>query len=86
MLKVIKVSNGHGGIDVAPDDSFVATAAISDNKISIIDPVSLTTQHIVVGQGPHGIRTSKDSQWIYVTLTKDNQVVVINAQIMTIEK
>ena len=86
VLKVIQVGNGHGGVDVAPDDSFVATAAISDNKISIIDTVSLTTQHIVVGQGPHGIRTSKDSQWIYVTLTKDNQVVVINAKTMTIEK
>ena len=86
VLKVIEVGNGHGGIDVAPDDSFVATAAISDNKISIIDTVSLTTQHIVVGQGPHGIRASKDSQWIYVTLTKDNQVLVINAKTLTIEK
>ena len=86
VLNVIKVGNGHGGIDVAPDGSFVATAAIGDNKISIIDTGSLTTQHLVVGQGPHGIRASKNSQWIYVTLTKDNQVLVINAKTLTIEK
>ncbi|QFU23615.1 beta-propeller fold lactonase family protein [Shewanella eurypsychrophilus] len=86
VLNVIKVGNGHGGIDVAPDGSFVATAAIGDNKISIIDTVSLTTQHLVVGEGPHGIRASKNSQWIYVTLTKDNQVLVINAKTLAIEK
>ncbi len=86
VIKLIKVGNGHGGIDVAPDGSFVATAAIGDNKISIIDPISLTANHIFVGQGPHGIRSSKDSQKIYVTLAKDNQVLVINANTLVIER
>jgi len=35
--KVIKVGKGHGGIDVAPNGQFVATAAIADSVITIID-------------------------------------------------
>ena len=42
--------------------------------------------NIEVGNGPHGIRASKDSQWLYVTLTKENTVAVINLQSMKIEK
>lgn len=86
VIKVITVGNGHGGIDVAPNGEFVATAAIGDNHISVIDTKTLKQTDIKVGNGPHGIRTSKDSQWIYVTITKDNLVVVINSKTMKIEK
>ena len=84
--KVITVGNGHGGIDVSPDGKFVATAAIGDDHISVIDTKTLKQTDIKVGNGPHGIRTSKDSQWIYVTITKENSVVVINANTMKVEK
>ncbi|MDT8282533.1 MAG: cytochrome D1 domain-containing protein [Gammaproteobacteria bacterium] len=83
--KVITVGNGHGGIDVSPDGKYVATAAIGDHIISIIDPQTLAVINIEVGNGPHGIRASKDSKWIYVTLTGDNAVAVINAETMKLE-
>ena len=86
VIKVITVGNGHGGIDVAPNGKFVATAAIGDDHISVINTKTLKQTDIIVGNGPHGIRTSKDNQWIYVTITKDNLVVVINATTMKIEK
>lgn len=84
--KVITVGNGHGGIDVAPNGKYVATAAIGDNFISVIDTKDLSVKNVIVGNGPHGIRASKDSRWIYVTLTKDNAVAVINARTLTVEK
>jgi YVTN family beta-propeller protein len=84
--KVITVGNGHGGIDVAPNGEYVATAAIGDDIISIIDSKTLSVKNIKVGNGPHGIRASKDSQWIYVTVTKDNVVVVVNAKTLKVEK
>jgi len=84
--KVIKVGNGHGGIDVAPNGKFVATAAIGDTVISVLDTETLSIKSIEVGNGPHGIRASKDSQWIYVTITKDNTVAVVNANTMKVEK
>jgi len=86
VTKVIKVGNGHGGIDVAPNGRFVATAAIGDNIISVINTRDLSVKNIEVGNGPHGIRASKDSRWIYVTITKDNVVAVINADTMKVEK
>jgi len=84
--KVIKVGNGHGGIDTFPNDKFVATAAIGDNFISVIDTKTLAVKNIVVGKGPHGIRASKNSNWLYVTLAKENHIVVINTHTMKIEK
>lgn len=84
--KVVKVGNGHGGIDVAPNGKYVATAAIGDNVISVIDTRDLSVKNILVGNGPHGIRASKDSRWIYVTLTRDNAVAVVNARTLTVEK
>ncbi|MBT5231905.1 MAG: beta-propeller fold lactonase family protein [Methylococcales bacterium] len=84
-LKVIKVGNGHGGIDVAPNGKYVSTAAIGDDHITVIDTQTLDATPVKVGNGPHGIRYSSDSQWIYVTVTKDNRVVVINAKTLKVE-
>jgi YVTN family beta-propeller protein len=83
--KVLKVGNGHGGIDVLPNGRYVATAAIGDHIVSLIDE-TLKVTDIDVGDGPHGIRASKDSRWIYVTLTKENIVAVINVNTMKVEK
>jgi len=84
--KVIKVGNGHGGIDTAPNGRFVATAAIGDDIISVINTDTLEVINIKVGNGPHGIRTSLDNKWIYVTVAKENIVAVINTNTMTVEK
>lgn len=84
--KVIKVGNGHGGIDVAPNGKFIATAAIGDNFISVIDPKTLQAKQIEVGNGPHGIRASADSRWIYTTVTKDNTIAVIDTETMSVYK
>jgi len=84
--KVLKVGNGHGGIDVLPNGRYVATAAIGDHIVSLIDPETLKVTDVDVGDGPHGIRASKDSRWIYVTLTKENIVAVINVNTLKVEK
>ena len=84
--KVIKVGNGHGGIDVSPNGRYVATAAIGADFISVINPKTLAVKNIKVGNGPHGIRASEDSRWIYVTITKDNLVAVIDTKTMKLEK
>ncbi len=84
--KVITVGNGHGGIDVIPNGLYAATAAIGDNIISIIDTRTLAVNNIKVGKGPHGIRASKDSQWLYVTLAKENTIAIINLKTMQLEK
>lgn len=84
--KVITVGNGHGGIDVLPDGRYVATAAIGDHIVSLIDPETFQVTNIEVGDGPHGIRASRDSHWIYVTLTKENAVAVINTATLKVEK
>lgn len=84
--QVITVGNGHGGIDVSPDGRFVATAAIGDDFISVISTKDLSVKNIKVGSGPHGIRASKDSRWIYVTLTHENKVVVVDALTLKVVK
>lgn len=84
--KVIKVGNGHGGIDVMPDGRYAVTASIGDHIVSVIDTKTLQVTNVEVGEGPHGVRASKDSRWIYVTITKENTVAVINTDTMKVEK
>lgn len=84
--RVIKVGNGHGGIDVSPDGRFIATAAIGADFISVIDPETYAVTNITVGQGPHGIRTSKDGRWLYVTVTGENRVAVIDTRSLQVIK
>ncbi len=83
--KVIPVGNGHGGLDVTPDGRYAATGAIGDNYISVIDTKTLKSNKINVGKGPHGVRASKDSNWLYVTLTAENMIAVINLNSMKVE-
>jgi YVTN family beta-propeller protein len=52
----------------------------------LLIPKTLDMKNIKVGNGPHGIRFSKDSKWLYVTVTKDNIVAVINVETMAVEK
>jgi len=84
--RIIRVGNGHAGIDVIPDGRYVVTGAIGDTYISVIDTRTFAVKKIEVGNGPHGIRASKDSRWIYVTVTKDNVVAVVNTKTMQVVK
>ena len=81
----IEVGNGHAGIDVLPNGKYIATGAIADDYVTIIDA---SNQRIVkkvkVGFGPHGVRASKDSRWLYVSVTADDKVVVIDMKTMTV--
>lgn len=86
VLKMLTVGNGHGGIDVFPNGKFVATAAIGDNFISVINTKTLTINNIQLGTASHGIRVSKDNQWLYITLPKENTIAVINTNNWQVEK
>ncbi len=83
--KIITVGNGHGGIDVFPNGKYAATAAIGDNFISIINTQTLQSRDLKVGTASHGIRASKDNQWLYVTLPKENAIAIINTRTMSLE-
>lgn len=87
VIKYIKVGNGHGGIDILPDQHLVATGAISDSYVTLIDA---KTHEVVakpqVGTGPHGVRASLDSQYIYASVTADNTVAVINAKTFNVDR
>ena len=39
-----------------------------------------------MGNGPHGVRASSDSRWIYITVTAANKVVVIDSETLEIAK
>jgi YVTN family beta-propeller protein len=41
---------------------------------------------IKVGFGPHGVRTSKDSRWLYVAITADDKFVVIDTKTLEVAK
>lgn len=80
VTKVITVGVGHGGIDVAPNNEYVVTASIGDSMVTFIDPKTLKSEAVEVGQGPHGVRASADSHWVYVTITGENKIAVLNGQ------
>src|SRR5699024_7146575 len=78
-LAVIKVGNGHAGIDVIPGGRYVFTGAIADHVVDVIDPNTYkVVKRIDVGQGPHGVRASRDGRWVYVAVTGTNKVAVID--------
>jgi DNA-binding beta-propeller fold protein YncE len=75
----------HGGIDVVPGGRYVATVAIGGSHVLLIDQRSLATvKSIDVGQGPHGVRASADGRWLYVGLTGDNQIAVIDLETLEV--
>jgi len=79
ILKVFKVGAGHGGIDVIPNSSYVATGAISASQVTVIDADSLTiAANLEVGTGPHGVRASADGRYLYASVTADNLITVID--------
>jgi len=87
MLKIIKVGNGHAGIDVIPNGKLVATGAIADDYVTLIDTKSLDiVKKIKVGFGPHGVRASRDSRYLYVAITADDKFSVIDLTTLKVTK
>jgi len=85
--KVIKVGNGHAGIDVIPNGKLVFTGAIADDNVTVIDAKTFEViKQIKVGFGPHGVRSSKDNRWLYVSITADDQLTVIDTQKLEVVK
>ncbi|MDT3678044.1 MAG: cytochrome D1 domain-containing protein [Burkholderiaceae bacterium] len=87
MIKVLGVGKGHGGIDVVPGGKYVATGAIADSVVTIIDQSSREiVANVKVGTGPHGVRASKDGRWIYAAVTADNAVAVIDTRTLELAR
>ncbi|WP_211310991.1 cytochrome D1 domain-containing protein [Halomonas denitrificans] len=85
VLETFAVGNGHGGIDVLPGGRYVATGAIADSVVTLIDAQTLEVAATVeVGTGPHGVRASRDGRHLYATLTGDDAIAVIDTETMTV--
>ncbi len=84
--KVFTVGNGHGGIDVSPNGKWAATAAIGDTFCTIINTETLESYKVQLGTASHGIRASKNSRWLYVTLPKEKALAVISLKTKKVVK
>ncbi len=81
VLARFEAGPSHGGIDVIPGGRFVATVAIGGKDVVLIDQKTLKPVRTVeVGNGPHGVRASADGRWLYVGLTGDNEIAVMDMQ------
>ncbi len=83
---VHKVGNGHGGIDVSPSGEWVATGAIGDTFITVMNTNSGELTNITVPKGPHGVRFSADNRWLYVVSSIANQISVIDVGTLTLSE
>lgn len=85
LVETFAVGNGHGGIDVLPGGRYVATGAIADSVVTVIDTQALEiAATIEVGAGPHGVRASRDGRYLYATLTADDAIAVIDIETMAV--
>ena len=81
VLARFEAGPSHGGIDVIPGGRFVATVAIGGREVLLIDQRTLEPAGTIeVGKAPHGVRASADGRWLYVGLTGDNQIAVIDME------
>ncbi|ANF25483.1 40-residue YVTN family beta-propeller repeat protein [Pseudomonas sp. MT-1] len=79
VLAHFDIGPSHGGIDVIPDSDYVATVAIGGREVTILNQKTLKkVTTIEVGQSPHGVRASADGRWLYVSVTADDKIAVID--------
>lgn len=84
---IVKVGQGHAGIDVIPNGKLVFTGAIADDVVTVIDALTFkVVKKIKVGFGPHGVRASKDNRYLYVSVTADDKVHVIDIDKLEVVK
>jgi YVTN family beta-propeller protein len=63
----------------------VVTGAIADHLVDVIDPHTFNVvKRIDVGQGPHGVRASRDGRWIYAGVTATDKIAVIDARTLEV--
>lgn len=80
----VKVGTGPAQVYVQSDDkfAFVANQGTSENPSNTVTKVDLITKQVVatveVGKGAHGVVTSDDNKYVYVTNMFDNTVSVID--------
>ena len=85
MLATFPVGNGHGGIDVLPGGRYVATGAIADSVVTVIEAQALeVVASVEVGTGPHGVRASRDGRYLYASLTADDAIAVIDTETLEV--
>jgi len=85
--KIIKVGQGHAGIDVIPNGKLVFTGAIADDIVAVIDATTFeVVKNIKVGFGPHGVRASKDNHYVYASVTADDKLYVIDVEKLEVVK
>ncbi|WP_052427472.1 YncE family protein [Neobacillus niacini] len=90
--KVQKVQVGEGPAQVylqsEGKDAFVANQGTPEKPSDSVSKMDLETKKVVstnkVGKGAHGIVTSNDNQFVYVTNMYDNTVSVINNEDNTV--
>ncbi|MHB1951775.1 MAG: cytochrome D1 domain-containing protein [Acidiferrobacteraceae bacterium] len=87
VVHLIKVGQGHAGIDVIPGGRYVFTGAIADDVVDAIDPKTYrVVKRIKVGNGPHGVRASRNGRWVYAEVTGTNKVAVIDVRTLKVVK
>ncbi len=87
VIHLIKVGQGHAGIDVIPGGRYVFTGAIADDVVDVINPKTYrVVKRIKVGNGPHGVRASRDGHWVYAEVTGTNKVAVIDTHTLKVVK
>ena len=85
LVTTLAVGNAHGGIDVVPGGQYVASVAIGDAHVILIDARTREiVSRIEVGAGPHGVRASADGRYLYATVTGENRVAVIDLQTLAV--
>ena len=85
LVETFEVGNGHGGIDVVPGGRYVATGAIADATVTVIDAQRLEiAAEVEVGSGPHGVRASRDGRYLYASITADDTLAVIDAETLEV--
>lgn len=57
------------------------TVAVTDVKAH-----KLVVKRIDVGQGPHGVRSSRNGRWIYAAVTGTNKIAVVDAHTLKVVK
>ena len=64
---------------------FTMLSAIQSLFVGVTLETMAQKKEIQVGQGPHGVRTSSDGRWAYVTVAGEDKIVVIDLSTLEIE-
>ena len=68
-----------------PGGRYVFAGAIADHVVDVIDPATFKViKRIDVGQGPHGVRASRDGRWAYVGVTGTDKIAVIDVNTLEV--